>query len=232
MSTNGLLPPKHAVAHARREAAADRADARRGDDVDAVAVRRVVLGREGVAHDADRADHVARRQRAVVEAVDAHARRAAGHLDQLPHQLVRIVRQRLDLVVGQLGRERVVRIGRRRLWILSDFDGVGEAGQLELDLLRVVAGAQAHVAELDGVEARELGLDDVAAGLQPRTPSRPRHRSPSRSIAGARRFARRDRHRRAGRIAPVTSTTVTMRARIARRLRRRRRRGHEEPRNT
>ena len=47
-----------------------------------------------------------------------------------------------------------------------DFNGVGERRQLELDLLLVVAGAQAHVAQLEGVEARELGLDVVAARLQ------------------------------------------------------------------
>ena len=33
------------------------------------------------------------------------------------------------------------------------------AGQLELDLLLVVAGAQPHVGELDRIEARELRLD-------------------------------------------------------------------------
>ena len=119
----------------------------------------MILGREGVADDADRADDVARRQRAAVETVDAHARGAAGHLHQLPHQLVRIVRERLDLFVGQLRRERVVRIGGRRLRIQSDFHRVGERGQLELDLLLVVAGAQAHVGQFEGIEARELRLD-------------------------------------------------------------------------
>ena len=130
-----------------------------GDDVDAVGVRRVVFGREGVADDADRADHVARRQRAAVEAVDAHARRAAGHLDELPHQLVRIVRQRLDLIVGQLRGQHVVRIGGGRLRIQPDFDGVGKPGQLQFELLFVVAGAEPHISELERIEARELRLD-------------------------------------------------------------------------
>ena len=40
----------------------------------------------------------------------AHAGHAAGHLDQLAHQLVWIVRERFDLLGGQLGRERVVRV--------------------------------------------------------------------------------------------------------------------------
>jgi len=59
----------------------------------------MILGGKRVADDANRANDISRRHLAVVEAVDADARRAAGHLDELPHQLVGIIRQRLDLVV-------------------------------------------------------------------------------------------------------------------------------------
>ena len=93
---------------------------------------------------------------------------AAGHLDQLAHQLVRIVRQRVDLFGGQLRRQRsAVRIRGRRLRVAADFDGVFEPGERELDLLLVVAGAQAaRRSTSTGIEAAELRGDGVAAGLE------------------------------------------------------------------
>ena len=100
-----IAAAEHAVAYARRQAAADRANAGRGDDVDAVVLRGVVFRRERVADDADRADDVAGRQLAAVEAVDPHERVAAGHFHQLAHQLVWIVGRAVDLVIGQLRRE-------------------------------------------------------------------------------------------------------------------------------
>ena len=96
MSTKGLRPLRHAVAHARREAAAQAADAGLRDDFDLVVFCRVILRRERVAHDVDRLDEGLGRQRAADEAVDLDHGVAAGHVLQLLRQLIRIVRKGVD----------------------------------------------------------------------------------------------------------------------------------------
>ena len=102
------------------------------------------------------------------EAVDADHRVAAGHFHQLPHQLVGIVRERLDLLIGQLRRQRsAIRIGRGGLRVDADFDVVRERGDRELELLLVVAGAQPHIGQFECFEAGEFGLEAVAAWFEP-----------------------------------------------------------------
>ena len=84
------------------------AEARLGDHLDPHHAGLVVLGRERIGVEADLLDLILRRQPAAAEAVDEDLRARPGHARELLGHLVRIVGQRVDLVLGERLREAVV----------------------------------------------------------------------------------------------------------------------------
>ena len=107
---NGLRPLERSVAQAVADAAAHRPDARLRDDVDEEPAGVVVLGRERVARDVDRLDLRLRRQPPRLRSCRREDGVGAGHVLELLAHLVRIVRQRVDLLARQRAAERRARI--------------------------------------------------------------------------------------------------------------------------
>jgi hypothetical protein len=125
----------------------------------------VALGGELIARHAHRSDLRLRRQLAALEAVHLEHRVGRQFL-QLPPQFVRIVGERFDLLTRQRGRELAGAIAGRLARIAAHRDRILDVLEREHHHLLVVAGAEADVLQLAGLERGELGADVVAAGRQ------------------------------------------------------------------
>ena len=123
----------------------------------------MVLGRERVGVEADLLNLILRRQAAAAEAVDEDLRAGSGHAHQLLGHLVRIVGQRIDLVLRQRLREAVVAaIGGA---LILDDDGLLDRRQGQAQRGAVLAAA--HVERRrDRTEAVGRGLHLVGAGIE------------------------------------------------------------------
>ena len=151
-----------AVPQPHLRAASQRPLARLRDDVDEDAPRRVELRGEGVARDANRADLRLGRQLRALEAVYPDHGVAPHHFGQLPAHLLRIVRERVDLLARQRRAESHARIGRVRLRVLPHRDGVLLFLQGQHHGLAVFPLPHAHVPGDALFEPGELDLDGIA----------------------------------------------------------------------
>ena len=117
--------------------------------------------RELVARDPDRLDQRLRRQFPSLEAVDEDLGVRTGDVDQLPAQLVGVVRQRLDLFARHDTPEGDVPIRGGRLAIARHGDVGLQAVDRQHQGLPVVARSHADVREGARLESRELGADRI-----------------------------------------------------------------------
>jgi hypothetical protein len=101
------------------------------------------------------------------EAVNADHGVAAGDVLQLLRHLVGIVRQRLDLLARHRAAKGRTPIGCRLSRVARDGHRILEALNRQHRDVLVVARLQLQILQDAGLEARELGLDRIAARRQP-----------------------------------------------------------------
>ena len=155
------LGAHRAVAEGCVGAAANRADAGLRDDVDERRPRLLGLGGKLIPRDVDRLDLRLGRQLLALKAVDADDRARTRDVVQLARHFIRVVRERLDLLLVHGQAERPAgSIGP--LIGGADRDRFREAFDHEDDHVLVVAAVDAEIAEQAHLEPRELGAHAVA----------------------------------------------------------------------
>ncbi len=177
LSGEGIFAVEDAVVVARSQVAANGADARLRQDLDADLAGEVHFRRELIARHADRLDQRLRRQVAALETVDQDLGVGPGDVEQLAPELVGIVRQRVDLLACHDRAERHVALGRRNLAIAFDRHRGHHPVERQDEHLLVLAAAKADFRQRSRLEARELRRDRVAARrevLEPDLPLRAR----------------------------------------------------------
>ena len=115
--------------------------------------------RELVARDPDRLDQRFRRQLPSLETVDEDLGVRTGDVDQLPAQLVGVVRQRLDLLSRHHGPERHIAIRGGGLPVARHGDVGLQPVERQHQGLPVLTRSHPDVRDGARLESRELGAE-------------------------------------------------------------------------